>query len=157
MNIGNWNPFLSFFISAWSWARPNSIHPTSRNRCPRLAPSSDAPWMATTTVGWYPSIRKVCATTHKSHYATIVFPPTQAQLSPAPIPVAVSVPISVAVSVFVSVSISFPSVNRRVCLSVFCIGASGKKRKMQLVIYGSHACVAFPYPVDGTSVQSGVY
>lgn len=46
---------------------------------------------------------------------------------------------------------------RRVCLSVFCIGASGKKRKMQLVIYGSHACVAFLYPVDGTSVQSGVY
>lgn len=83
--------------------------------------------------------------------------PSSAQLSPAPIPVAVSVPISVAVFVFVSVSISFPSVNRRVCLSVFCIGASGKKRKMQLVIYGSHACVAFPYPVDGTSVQSGVY
>lgn len=83
MNIGNLNPFLSFHISAWSWARPNSIHRTSRNRCPRPAPSSDAPWMATTTVGWYPSIRKVCATTHKSHYATVVFPPTQAQLSSA--------------------------------------------------------------------------
>lgn len=85
--------------------------------------------------------------------------PSSAQLSPAPIPVAVSVsvPISVAVLVPVSVSISFPSVNRSVCLSVFCIGASGKKRKMQLVIYGSHACAAFLYPVDGTSVQSGVY
>lgn len=46
------------------------------------------------------------------------------------------------------------SLHRSPRLSVFCIGASGKKRKMQLVIYGSHACVAFRYPVK--AVRLGI-